>query len=194
MSKVGEIASKLSSSYKNVTCTLKSASEDDTNRVHMVDFLYDVLDYDGIAKSHKLKKAYPYILSSNDAVYISNDGVPYFIEFKNGSVEKLDIQKKGIGSAILAMDLGIVDSLKELQAKAVYILVYNADVIENKQSKSQKNISNKIRRKAGRKEIRLKELDGVTWLYHATYSYRVSEFEEKFINAIVKPEYSAISS
>ncbi len=194
MSKFDEIALKLSSSYKNVTCTLKSASEDDSNHAHMVDYIYNVLDYDGIAKKHHLKKNYPYRLSSNDAVYISNNGIPYFIEFKNGTIDKLDIQKKGVGSAILAMDLGIVDSLKELQEKAVYILVYNDAVIETKQTKSQNSISNDIRRKAYREERRLNALNGVAWLYHAAYSYSVSEFEKKFICRIIEPEHLTSSS
>ena len=160
----------------------------------MVNFLYEVLDYDEIAKQHHRKNNYPYRLSSNDAVYISDDGVPYFIEFRNGSVEKLEIQKKGIGSAILAMDLGIIESLKELREKAVYILVYNATVIENKQTKSQKIISNGIRRKADRVRIRLKALDGVAWLYHDAYSYSVYEFQEKFISLIVEPEHREVLS
>ena len=191
MSKVEEIAAQLPTCYKNVICTMKSASEDETNHAHMVDFSHVVLDYDEIAKKHHQNGHYTYRLSSNDAVYITNDRIPYFVEFKNGSFEKLDIAKKGIGSALLAMDLGIVHSLKELQENAVYILVYNSAIIENKQTEPQKKISGNLRRKSGRKITKLPVMNEVNWIYHETFSYTVEEFESEFIQKIVEPEYLA---
>lgn len=189
MSKIDEIASRLSPQYKGLTCTLKSASEDDTNHVHMVESMYNVLDYDEVAKTHQNEEHYSYRLSSNDAVYVANNGVVYFVEFKNGSLKKVDIAKKGIGSAMLAMALGIVDSLKELQERAVYILVYNAAYIENKQTKSQKKISANLRQKSGRTITKLPIMKEVDWIYHESFSYTVNEFESEFIKKIVEPEY-----
>lgn len=193
MSKVREIESLLTFSCKRPWCTLKESSYDKTNEVYMVDYLYDVLDYDGIAVAHQKIKGYPYRLSSNDAVYISHEGTPYFIEFKNGSIDKVDIQKKGVGSAMLAMEIGIAESLKELQEKAIYILVYNESAIVQKQAQSQKRLSNATRRKGNRKIRRLIELNGVAWIYHEAFSYTISEFEENFINPIVEPEYQTAS-
>lgn len=194
MSNVSKIVASLPSKYREEVCSLKDTSYDNANDKYMVDCSYEVLNYDEIAEIHKVESGYPYIMSSTDAVYVTNDSVPYFIEFKNGSIDRINIQKKGIGSAMLAMDLGIVDSLKELQDKAVYILVYNEAVIEQQQSKSQKRMSNTMRQRAGRKVRRLSELDGVAWIYHEAFSYTVSEFEENFINSIITPEYQSTSS
>lgn len=189
MSKVEEIASRLSPQYKGLTCTWKVASKDGTNDVHMVDFSHIVLDYDKMAKRHHKEGHYTYRLSSNDAVYITDDEILYFVEFKNGSFEKVEIAKKGIGSAMLAMDLGLVHSLKELQERAFYILVYNSEFIENKQTKSQKKISGNLRRKSGRTITKLPVMKEVDWIYHETFSYTVKEFESEFIQKIVEPEY-----
>lgn len=191
MSNVSKIVASLPSKYRAKVCSLKDSSYDETNKKYMVDCSYEVLDYDEIAEIHQPERGYPYIMSSADAVYVTNNSVPYFIEFKNGSINSLNIQKKGIGSAMLAMDLGIVDSLKELQDKAVYILVYNEAVIEYRQSKSQKRILNATRQRAGREVRHLSELNGVAWIYHEVFSYTVSEFEANFINPIVVPEYQS---
>lgn len=189
MSNVSKVVASLPSKYREVVCSLKDSSYDETNDIYMVECSYEVLDYDKIAEMHRSESGYSHIMSSADAVYVTNDSVPYFIEFKNGSINRLNIQKKGIGSAMLAMDLGIVDSLKELQDKAVYILVYNEAVIEHQQSKSQKRMLNATRQRAGREVRRLIELDGVAWICHEAFSYTVTEFEENFINPIVVPEY-----
>ena len=189
MSKVEKIASRLSPQYKGLTCTWKAASKDETNHAHMVDFSHIVLDYDMMAKRHHKDGHYTYRLSSNDAVYITDDEILYFVEFKNGSFKKVDIAKKGIGCAMLAMDLGLVHSLKELQERAVYILVYNAAYIENKQTKSQKKISANLRQKSGRTITKLPIMKEVDWIYHESFSYTVKEFESEFIKNIVEPEY-----
>ena len=194
MSKVVEMSSMLPSSYKNATCTLKSASADDTNDVQMVDSSCCVLDYDEVAKKHQQERHYSFRLSSTDAVYITNDGIIYFIEFKNGTFEKIEIAKKGIGSAMLAMDLGLVNSMKELQCKAVYILVYNPSVIEAKQTESQKKLSSNLRKKSKGRITCLPVLKEVAWIYRDAFSYTIEEFKSEFVQKIIEPEYLTASS
>lgn len=125
-------------------------------------------------------------MSSNDAVYAADDGTIYFIEFKNGSFKEVEIAKKGIGSAMLAMDLGMVDSLKDLRRKAVYILVYKQSVIEDKQTASQKKLSGNLRKKSGRRITKLAILKEVDWIYHESFSYTVEEFESEFVKKIIE--------
>ena len=66
---------------------------------------------------------------SNDALFFDKKEVPFFIEFKNGKIERkesYDIKKKIYDSVLIFTD--IVDvGITELRQNMEYILVYNKD-------------------------------------------------------------------
>lgn len=84
-----------------------------------------VVNFDKIPSVYSKGKGWKSVPKSNDVLYISNDQW-YFIEFKNGSIDKANLYRKIYDSLIMLIELGIIASLDDSRNKINYILVYNS--------------------------------------------------------------------
>ena len=66
-------------------------------------------------------------IATNDAFVISSDNKWYFIEFKNGSVDKADLYRKIYDSLIILLELGLMPDYSCIRGTVNYILVYNSE-------------------------------------------------------------------
>lgn len=112
---------------KRHICAIKKTSLDDSKAVNMCNSELKVINFDKVPKEYSRRKGWANMPSSNDALYISDDGKWYFIEFKNGSVDKSDILKKIYDSLFILIELGIIPDFQFVRDQVYYILVYNSD-------------------------------------------------------------------
>ena len=108
----------------------KKASLDKSKKVSMCDRRIKVINFDNIAKVYSKTKGLPAIPTSNDALYIDRNDKWYFIEFKNGSIDKSNIYRKLYDSLIMLIELKIIPNIDFVRKNLHYILVYNSENIE----------------------------------------------------------------
>lgn len=112
-----EVINELPEELKKHVCKLKKASKDDSNGEAMCESFLKVIHFDKISKEYSAKRGLRNLPKSNDALYIDIYGKWYFIEFKNGSVEKDDIYRKLYDSLIMLMEWGVIpdfDSIRKI--------------------------------------------------------------------------------
>ncbi|MCM1244803.1 MAG: hypothetical protein NC293_04065 [Roseburia sp.] len=120
-----EMMDKLSPILSAHKCTLKKASKDDDRKCFMCESLLEVIHFDKIPKEYCRRLHCPAFPKSNDALYISPKNDWYFIEFKNGTVEKADVYRKIYDSIIMLIELKIIPNFQFVRDHVRYILVYN---------------------------------------------------------------------
>jgi hypothetical protein len=120
--------------------SLKNTSYDEDNDEYMTNIDLPVINFDKVTISYQKKCNLSACPCSNDALYITENGLIVFIEFKNGTLD----QKKAF-----ELQYKIYDSLLTLfyiekekksipKNKLVYILVYN-DEKNSESSPSEQN-------------------------------------------------------
>ncbi|WP_297712354.1 hypothetical protein [Clostridium sp.] len=122
---------------RNNISTLKDVSYDNDNNEYMTNSNLKVIDFDKV-KENYIKNNMSNVKpnpKSNDALYLSKDGVWTFIEFKNGSIRNnivFDINKKIYDSLFILFDIDFKNSEIEFnntisfsRSNINYILVYN---------------------------------------------------------------------
>lgn len=170
-------------------CTLKKASFDGSKKVYMCNSKITVIDFDKIPKFYAKQKGIPSLPASNDALYIDMDGNWYFIEFKNGSIDRSNIYRKLYDSLIMLLELGVITDLEFVRKQGHYILVYNSEndkVIPNSDGRNA-NYSY-IQSRSG-VEKRLFDVDRFEkYLFRSTHTYTKIEFIDKFVNHMEKQE------
>lgn len=122
---IREILDKLSPILSKHKCTLREASKDDTRALSMCESALEVIHFDKIPKEYCRTLNCSGIPKSNDALYISREDNWYFIEFKNGAVEKADVYRKIYDSIIMLIELKIIPDFQFVREHIRYILVYN---------------------------------------------------------------------
>lgn len=129
------IGDHLDSKYVAQLKTWKKVSEDDCNNTCMIDSESKCFDYDnGIVKLYN-RKNQP---KCTDGIIIKDD-ILYFIEFKNGKINKdtcLDIRLKAVESQvefnrILKKEAIDINYKQLLDLEMKFILVYNIEKIQN---------------------------------------------------------------
>lgn len=141
-----------------------SISTQDTNgetiKIYMTEFENIIINGDKLKNKYVSKYHFPAKPSSVDAIYkFKNDNI-YLIEFKNGSIEKIEIYKKAYDTFIILLDLEIIENINFSRNKVFYILVYKEDTSNINQA----NIENEIEAKAG--------------IYKNKDLFRIGSFEE----------------
>lgn len=114
----------------NHLATLESTSKDShSNKTaelnYMIDSKLEVVDFDSVKHEYCQKLGLCDIASSVDALYCKDDNI-YFIEFKNGRIEKKDIEKKIYDSLLLFSDISKQD-ISCFREHLFFILVYNEE-------------------------------------------------------------------
>ena len=192
--------------FEGYKTTLKKISFDSNNDFHMTNSELEVIDYDLFTKKY-CENNFIRCISSNDGLYLAENGKMIFIEFKNGGISNVqaNIKIKCLTSFIILSDIVKLSRI-ELKEKLSYILVYNEDkniLSEKEKSKLDMEIIhdhkrcfgvNELIEKSGRflysnlKEeyIRfgLNNLKG--FIFNEVHTYTEEEFEKKFIKKYKK--------
>ncbi len=169
---------------------------------HMSSSQRNVINFDKVSKSHNKIRKYGERLASNDALYVTDEGEFYFIEFKNGALCKSiknkekdegkeeNLKSKVYCSLAMALDLKLAESFDSFKQQYRYILVYNKDKLG---TLSNICIEEEILEHAGF-SVTLPIVKEFAWLFKDVISYTKEEFEREFIQKIVEPEYQTASS
>lgn len=180
-----EVIDKLPKQLGKYICTLKSASMDTTNRKSMCESSIKVVHFDKVPNEYSRGKGWNGVPKSNDALYIDMEGKWYFIEFKNGEIQKDEIHRKLYDSLIMLMEWNIVPSFEFIRKNVNYILVYNGEKYVSKALEE----NYKYFMKLAQQEERLfgiEKFEG--YLFNETHTYTQSLFENNFIKLKEKEE------
>ena len=177
-----DVIGKLPDKLKAYICTMKRASMDTTNKKAMCESDIKVINFDKIPNEYSRGRNWSGVPKSNDALYIDISGKWYFIEFKNGTVQKDEIYRKIYDSLIMLIEWGIIPDFDFIRENINYILVYN----EGKYNKVQKSPA--LEQSYGyimelaKQEERLFDIDKFEkYLFNETHTYTQKIFEEKFV-------------
>lgn len=121
---------KLPEILKDYICTLKRASLDTTNKQYMCESTIKVVNFDKIPNAYAKGRGWKSVPNSNDALYISFENRWYFIEFKNGSIDKADLYRKIYDSVIMLLEMNIIPDIEFVRKNIEFILVYNSENME----------------------------------------------------------------
>lgn len=189
-----QIINDLPEILKKHICTIKKASLDDTNSTSMSDSLLKVINFDKIPNEYSRGKKWPYVPASNDALYIDADAKWYFIEFKNGSIDKSNLFRKIYDSLIMLIDLNIIPDFKFIRENINYILVYNSE--KHPLAQKSENLHNNYSYifKLAQTEEKLFDIDKFEkFLFKETHTYNKELFKSKFVNRMEEQERMVLS-
>lgn len=190
---------------KEFSSTLMETSKDTTksetdNGRYMTTSKMNVINFDKVKESYVKGLSVSEVPKSNDALVVVSDEEAYFIEFKNGEIDKLknyQIKIKIYDSLLVLLDL-IEKNISFSREHIHYILVYNEDVTHTSHQFNKKEfekvkvqfsphrdkIVKRINNLAGKKYIQF-GLKGFERLYFKTVNtYTKRQFEQLFVNCI----------
>ena len=177
-----EVINKLPEELKRHICKLKKASKDSSNNEVMCESILKVIHFDKIPQEYSCKRGLRNLPKSNDALYIDIYGKWYFIEFKNGSVEKDDIYRKLYDSLIMLMECGIIPDFDFIRKNIRYILVYNGKKYGKVQESPARDQNYGYFMSLAEQEERLFGIDKFEeYLFEEVYTYTKSLFESNFV-------------
>jgi hypothetical protein len=190
-----EVLNGLSEILKKHICTMSKASLDDSRKEPMTESELKVINFDKIPNEYSRGKGWEYVPCSNDALYIINEQEWYFIEFKNGSIEKDSLYRKIYDSLIILIELGVVPNFQYVRDNFNYILVYNSEKYPKIQKSEGRSENYDYILNLAKTEKRLFEIDKFEgYLFKKTHTYNKIEFSEKFIKPMEQQEKLVISS
>ena len=88
-----EAIEKLPEVMKSMTATLKRCSKDDASSDYMTESRLLAVNFDRFSKYYCQVVKIAQQPKTNDALYCTEDGKWYFVEFKNGSIKKDEIYR-----------------------------------------------------------------------------------------------------
>lgn len=208
-----KILEKLPTELSSVQETLENASYDKKNKEYMTASKLKVIDFDKVKNNYvacNIPNVDPHP-KSNDALYISKDGVWFFIEFKNGNIDdkvNFEINKKIYDSLFVLFDIKFIPNemkfnncISFTREHMYYILVYNKDRYdENNQtkatefgmkrqekyilqkSKSRDRLKKSIMRLSGETLIHFGLDQFKGYFFKNVFTYTKEEFEKEFVN------------
>ncbi len=178
--------------FKDLRCPLRETSKgiQDETEFYMTESLLEVINFDAAKDRYIQSLSMPKMPKSNDALYISNDGEIYFIEFKTGNLrsEIQAVQIKILDKLLLFTDM-INQGISYTRQHISYILVYNEadnllsdkEINEIQVSPSRERIKSYFIRKANDHFIRF-SLKRLKKMYlKDIFTVTEAEFEDNFI-------------
>ena len=176
--------------------SLKETSKDDADKKiikYMINSEIEVIDFDKVKNDYiKDLKLYD-TPKSNDALYINKNEI-YFIEFKNGNMDKeiYNVKRKIFDSLLIFTDI-INKGISYTRENLNYILVYNKDYSktnknewdkrEVQESKAFDKLSSSLNQLGNIEPDSFGLKKQFERLYFKrVYTYTQKEFEEKFVN------------
>ena len=184
-----EVVNGLSEILKKHICTINRASLDDSRKEPMTESKLKVINFDKIPNEYSRGRGWAYVPCSNDALYITNEREWFFIEFKNGSIEKSGLYRKIYDSLIMLKELGVVPDFQYVRDNFNYILVYNSEKYPKIQKSESLRENYSYILNLAKTEKRLFEIDKFEgYLFKKTHTYDKEEFDEKFIKQMERQE------
>lgn len=171
--------------------SISELSYDESNNEYMTNSVLTAFDFDEI-KNQFVSSLGPRSCNSprsNDALFKDDTGDFYFIEFKNGKVNKHELMQKNYDSTFI-LSMVLSEKLLVLKEKLHYILVYN----ENKHPAEQDNgrvvqssrhrdfIGKEIASKSKKRFIKFDQAFFENYLFTTVHTVNKSEFEDLFIS------------
>lgn len=181
---------KLPEILRERTTTLKTVSKDKSNGIFMTESKIRVVNFDKLPKVYARGKGWPFMPKSNDALYVDDDQW-FFIEFKNGEVEKDDIYRKLYDSLIMLIELDVISGFQFSRSNINYILVYNSQKYPRcQESKSRKAGFDYIMNLAKMEErlFGMELFEG--YLFKKVHTYTKELFESEFVAVMESKEVS----
>lgn len=183
------VISALPEVLKKHLCTLKRASTDTTHSDAMCESNIKVVNFDKIPNEFARGKGWKGVPKSNDALYITAEGKWYFIEFKNGKIEKADIYRNIYDSLIILLEWKIIPDFDFIRNNISYILVYNSTSNEKIAESQGRDQNYSYFQRLAEVEEKLFEVDKMEqYLFSETHTYTKSLFEENFVLPMEKEE------
>ncbi len=173
---------KLPELLKRHINTLKRASYDEANGTYMTESALSVVRLDKMPKEYAKGKGWDGVPQTNDALYISDAGKWYFIEFKNGTIQKADIYRKLYDSLIMLLEEKAIPDYDFVRQEASYILVYNSDKYPVAPASKNRDANYSYFSGLAKSEVRLFDLDKLEkYLFERTHTYTKEQFEKLFV-------------
>lgn len=178
--------------------TLKKTSKDKGRNEYMTESDLEVVDFDKVKEAYIRGMALSEEPCSSDALYADKTGDIYFVEFKNGFVDKrtgFNICNKIYDSLLIFNDI-MNTTATFCRKKVNFILVYNAernssdasgkvavtkDMVEEA-SPSRAEIAKYFSRKAKKHFVRFGLEKFKNLYFRDVFTYTESEFEKEFLN------------
>jgi hypothetical protein len=117
-----EAIEKLPEVMKSMTATLKRCSKDDASSDYMTESRLLAVNFDRFSKYYCQVVKIAQQPKTNDALYCTEDGKWYFVEFKNGSIKKDEIYRKIYDSLIMLIEAGMIPDYQFSRENISYIL------------------------------------------------------------------------
>ena len=107
---------------QSMTATLKHCSKDDASSDYMTESRLLAVKFDRFSKYYCQVVRIAQQPKTNDALYCTEDGKWYFVEFKNGSIKKDEIYRKIYDSLIMLIEAGMIPDYQFSRENISYIL------------------------------------------------------------------------
>lgn len=107
---------------QSMTATLKRCSKDDASFDYMTESRLLAVNFDRFSKYYCQVVKIAQQPKTNDALYCTEDGKWYFVEFKNGSIKKDEIYRKIYDSLIMLIEAGMIPDYQFSRENISYIL------------------------------------------------------------------------
>lgn len=182
--------------FKDNMTTFKETSYDKDGKEpgYMTNSEIQVINFDEVKNCYIKDMSLTGKPCSNDALYIGKNSKIFFVEFKNGNLEKnkqkiFNVYNKIYDSLLIFNDI-VHQNISFCRENLYFILVYNeskncSEERETKQEDSPKAmISKRIHNKAKKKFVRfgLEKFEKI--YFKEVFTYTESEFENLFLSLI----------
>ena len=117
-----EAIEKLPEVMQSMTATLKHCSKDDASSDYMTESRLLAVNFDRFSKYYCQVVKMAQQPKTNVALYCTEDGKWYFVEFKNGSIKKDEIYRKIYDSLIMLIEAGMIPDYQFSRENISYIL------------------------------------------------------------------------
>ena len=107
---------------QSMTATLKHCSKDDASFDYMTESRLLAVNFDRFSKYYCQVVKIAQQPKTNDALYCTEDGKWYFVEFKNGSIKKDEIYRKIYDSLIMLIEAGMIPDYQFSRENISYII------------------------------------------------------------------------
>lgn len=189
---IEEIIQSLPEVLVNHIGTLKKASRDDAGKEYMSTSHIKAVQYDKIPNEYCKMKEITIKPCSCDALYITKEGKWYFIEFKNGNIQKDNVIRKIYDSIWMLLEMNIIQDFNFPREHICYILVYRSDKYGKAEEAADREKNYDYLFRLAKQEKKLFELYKLeNYLVKETHTYTKEQFEENFIKLVEEQEAEA---
>lgn len=170
---------------KDCICTLCNTAKDTSNKESMCSSLIKVVNFDRIAKRYSAQMKLKKMPTSVDALYVDSKQKWFLIEFKNGSVDSVNIYRKAYDSSIILSNLFTHIDFEFIRKNVIFILVYKPEKCKAqpriKPCPARDKTMRYIQERAQTETVLFYFDKLEDYLFKEIHTYPLDVFEQKFI-------------